>query len=520
MSAEPRPEERPFDPEQWTRDVDWLHALALFDEGRAFEAHEHFEARWRATDAPGPRSVLRALVQLCALEVALAEGRERGARSLAAKVALALEAEARGGASFAGLPLADVAAAARRRDAGGPPVRLVPAPETNTETGPGTDAAARARAGGRTQRAPTLHAMPAPRYHVDPDITRAATLPGAFYSDTEAFERAKERVFAPSWQYALDERELAEPGAQRPLVLLPGLLDEPLAFVRDERGELACLSNTCTHRANLVVTEPCHARALVCRYHGRRFGLDGAFQSMPKFEGVQSFPTRADNLARVPHARLGPLTFASLAPERDFERWIAPVRERVGWLPLHEFHAAPERSRDYEFAAHWALYCDNYLEGFHIPSLHGGLNSVIEFESYTTELFELGTLQIARSKPGEPAFELPTSAREHGERIGAYYYWLWPNLMLNFYPWGLSLNHVQPLGPSRTRVAFRTWVWKPEQLDRGAGSGLHTVELEDECAVAAVQRGVRSRYYTAGRFSPEQETGVHHFHRLLAERLG
>ncbi|MBI5362343.1 MAG: aromatic ring-hydroxylating dioxygenase subunit alpha [Planctomycetes bacterium] len=354
---------------------------------------------------------------------------------------------------------------------------------------------------------------------IDPDITRASTLPGSFYTDTDRFERSRERVFARSWQWALDARELDGPGAHRPLALLPGVLDEPLVFTRDEAGVLACLSNVCTHRANAIVAAPGRSRALVCRYHGRRFDLAGRVQSMPCFEGVQGFPAPSDDLARVPHAELGPLAFVSAAPEHAFERLIAPVRERVGWLPLDAFTPAPERSRAYEFDAHWALYCDNYLEGFHIPFLHGGLNAVIEFESYTTELFELATLQIARSKPDEPAFDLPASSPEHGERIGAYYFWLWPNLMLNFYPWGLSLNHVQPLGVARTRVVFQSWIWKPELCDRGAGSGLHTVELEDEEAVVAVQRGVRSRFYSAGRYSPAQEAGVHHFHRLLAERL-
>jgi len=34
-----------------------------------------------------------------------------------------------------------------------------------------------------------------------------------------------------------------------------------------------------------------------------------------------------------------------------------------------------------------------------------------------------------------------------------------------------------------------------------------------------VQRGVRSRFYHRGRFSPQRERGVHHFQRLLCEFL-
>jgi choline monooxygenase len=91
---------------------------------------------------------------------------------------------------------------------------------------------------------------------------------------------------------------------------------------------------------------------------------------------------------------------------------------------------------------------------------------------------------------------------------------------MNFYPWGLSINVVRPLAVDSTRISFLTYVWKPELLERGAGSGLDQVEREDEAVVEAVQRGVRSRSYDRGRYSPAREQGVHHFHRLLAEALG
>ena len=85
--------------------------------------------------------------------------------------------------------------------------------------------------------------------------------------------------------------------------------------------------------------------------------------------------------------------------------------------------------------------------------------------------------------------------------------------------WGLSLNVVAPLGPARTRVAFRSYVCDEVARERGAGSGLDQVEAEDEAVVAEVALGVRSRLYRRGRYSPTREVGVHHFHRLLAGLL-
>ena len=50
-------------------------------------------------------------------------------------------------------------------------------------------------------------------------------------------------------------------------------------------------------------------------------------------------------------------------------------------------------------------------------------------------------------------------------------------------------------------------------------ASLERVELEDQSVVQSVQKGVKSRYYKRGRYSPAHEKGVHHFHGLLADSL-
>ncbi len=97
------------------------------------------------------------------------------------------------------------------------------------------------------------------RYAVDPDITVAATLPASFYRDEAAYALARERVFARSWQWIGDTEDVAETAALSPREMLAGCLDEPLLLARDATGTLRCLSNVCTHRANLLVRGPCRA---------------------------------------------------------------------------------------------------------------------------------------------------------------------------------------------------------------------------------------------------------------------
>src|SRR5204862_6796780 len=105
-------------------------------------------------------------------------------------------------------------------------------------------------------------------------------------------------------------------------------------------------------------------------------------------------------------------------------------------------------------------------------------------------------------KPGEPAFRLPASNPDAKRNVAAYYYWLFPTTMFNVYPWGISVNVVTPLAVDRTKVSFLPFVWDESKRDLGAGGGLDRVEHEDEAIVEAVQRGVRSRLYDRGRYSP------------------
>ncbi len=356
---------------------------------------------------------------------------------------------------------------------------------------------------------------------VHPDIREAWTLPARFYSDPELFRICRERIFARSWQLVADTGAVEVPGRVHPVTLLEGLLDEPLLLTRDHADRVHCLSNVCTHRGNILCQGSGNERQLICRYHGRRFDLDGTFRHMPEFEDAKGFPSEADHLRKLPFGYLGKLLFAALAPHVPLEALLDDVKARAGWLPFGECTLDRARSRDYLVHAHWALYCDNYLEGFHIPFVHASLNRALDYGTYTTELFRWSSLQVGLAKGGEAAFEPPRASADHGRRVAAYYFWLFPNTMLNLYPWGVSVNIVQPLAVDRTRITFLTYVWDSAELERGAGavSGLDRVEREDEAVVEAVQRGVRSRLYDRGRYSPSREQGVHHFHRLLAEAL-
>jgi choline monooxygenase len=356
-------------------------------------------------------------------------------------------------------------------------------------------------------------------YHIHPDIKKAETLPAKFYKDAKTFEALKKDVFLKSWQFIGDENLVRLPQSVHPFVLLDSFLTEPLLLTRDKDDEISCLTNVCTHRGNVVALHPGKSKKLTCMYHGRRFNLKGEFEHMPEFNEAEDFPRPCDNLHKFPLRKFGPLLFAGLNPFFDFQQVIDKMNERIGFLPMNEFSLDNSISKDFLVHAHWALYCDNYLEGFHVPFVHEDLNAVLDYGSYKTEVYEYCNLQIGYTDEAIEVFDLPEDHIDFGKNVAAYYYWVFPNMMFNFYPWGLSVNVVKPLDMNRTKVSFISYVYDPSKLNKGAGSALEKVEREDEFVVEHVQKGVRSSFYKAGRFSPTREQGVHHFHLLLSKFL-
>lgn len=341
-----------------------------------------------------------------------------------------------------------------------------------------------------------------PTFHIDPDICRAQTLPTDFYLDPRFFELSKEKVFARTWQFIGHVGELVED--LKPATLLPGFLDEPIMLAKDAET-LRCLSNVCTHRGKVLVEKTCDANLIRCGYHGRRFSLDGKFLSMPEFEGVENFPSVDDDLKQLPFVSRQGFMFAALDPVDTFENCVSDVAAKFSDAHFDGTKLRETARREYEIDAHWALYCENYLEGFHIPYVHKSLNEIVDYGSYTTETFRYSSLQTGFDDAGE---------------IAARYLFLFPNMMFNFYPWGISVNVVRPVSPSKSVVEFITYVGDESLLGKGAGTDLHGVELEDEAVVESVQKGIHSRFYSHGRYSPTREQGTHHFHRLIAEFIG
>jgi len=347
-------------------------------------------------------------------------------------------------------------------------------------------------------------------------LEEAHTIPAPWYLDAGIERLEQQHVFAGNWQAIGRTDQLADPGDY----FTTEFAGEPILAVRGADGHLRAFFNVCRHHAAAVATAPCgHAQTFRCPYHGWNYGLDGSLKGMPEFAGVRNFDRSANGLVPVAVDTWENFVFVNLAPNpTPLVHYLSDIVPRVTPLGLEkmQFHSR----RDYTLNCNWKVYVDNYLDGgYHVPHLHKGLNSVLDYTHYT---IENGAHYCLQSSPMVVSDEdEQVSATRKGER--AWYFWIYPNFMMNIYQGVMDTNLVLPAGADKCRVIFNFYFAdvSPEQDEYNAASVATSdkVQEEDVAICESVQKGLASRAYGAGRLSMRREAGEHMFHRLLARDL-
>ena len=352
---------------------------------------------------------------------------------------------------------------------------------------------------------------------INKNIKIANTLPGHLYNSEDFLNKCKKKIFESTWQFLIDEKKIKEEEII-PIQYIENYIDEPLIITK--KNGIKCMSNVCTHRGNILIEKKTNfKKKIICNYHGRQFDENGKMTFMPKCSELKNFPSQNDHLTKIPCTQWKQFIFNSLNPKYNLNEYFKDMETRVGWMPIEKFKYSKKMSCEYLVKANWALYCDNYLEGFHIPFVHEDLSKAIDMTQYKTEIFKLSNLQIGFSENPKECFKLPKNSPEYGLNVAAYYFWIFPNIMFNFYPWGLSINIVKPQKVDLTKIEYHTYIWDESKLNIGAGGDVGKVEKEDQEIIERVQKGTKSRYYKHGRYSPSMEQGTHHFHTLISDFL-
>src|SRR3974390_1533549 len=365
---------------------------------------------------------------------------------------------------------------------------------------------------------------------VNPQLECTETLPSRFYTDPAILAAEKTRSFQRTWQLV---GTLSHPCGHRngvPQTIADpetfftfDLVGEPIVIVRGKDGVLRAFSNVCRHRAGPIAEGSGCRNVLNCAYHGWTYALDGRLIGTPEIDGVEFFDRSTMGMVPLRCETWEQFIFVNFSNEGP------PLAEYIGNIPqlAREFSfeglGLAER-RDYTVNCNWKVYVDNYLEGYHIPIVHPGLMKEIDYPRYRCETFRYHSQQLGPVKPLKPGDE---AQRVYSPAMGlkeALYFWLFPNLMLNFYPDNVQINLIVPLSHDKTLTIFE-WYFhdansaKVRQRAAKAIEFSHVVQQEDMHICEAVQRGLQSSTYDRGRYSVKRENGVHHFHMLLAEFL-
>lgn len=346
-------------------------------------------------------------------------------------------------------------------------------------------------------------------------LDEAWTIPGEWYTDPRVEALERRTVWSKTWQLVGRTSQVAERGQY----LTAEIAGEPIVVVRGADDVLRAFFNVCRHHAAAVMTAPCgRVDRLRCPYHGWTYDLAGKLRGVPELDGVKAFDKDAMGLVPVAVATWEHFVFVHL--DRDpppIEQSLGELVAQVAPLGLGALQFCERR--EYVLQCNWKVFVDNYLDGgYHVPHLHEGLGSILDYKRYTIENF--ATFCLQSSPIDASGGEAMTASVRKGRAL---YYWLYPNLMLNWYEGYLDTNLVIPLGIDRVKVIFDFYFAdvSAERMpeNRKSMDVSERIQDEDHAICESVQKGLSSRAYGAGRLSVRREAGEHLFHRLLAADL-
>jgi choline monooxygenase len=347
-------------------------------------------------------------------------------------------------------------------------------------------------------------------------LAEASTIPAPWYVDDRISELERLNVFSKTWQLVARTDQLQKSGE----FVATTVAGEPIVVVRGSDGELRAFFNVCRHHAAAVVTQPCgQAAMLQCPYHGWKYGLDGSLKGMPEFEGVKDFDRAKNGLVPIRVETWECFVFVNLDPQASsLESFLGGLVKAVAPLGIGKLHYFDRRV--FDIGCNWKVFVDNYLDGgYHVPYLHKGLNSVLDYKQYIIENEDRYCLQSSPMVSSDE--DAATGATRRGDR--ARYFWQYPNLMINCYEGYMDTNLVIPVSTDKCRVIFDFYfgdisearlAYNAESVNVG-----NRVQEEDLGICEDVQRGLKSRAYGAGRLSVRREAGEQLFHQLLAADL-
>lgn len=326
------------------------------------------------------------------------------------------------------------------------------------------------------------------------------TLPSRLYGSPDAWLRERAAVFGRTWLFLGHEAEVPVPGDW----IAADIAGHRLLMVRGADGGLRAFHNVCRHRAGPLVSGVAGncGRELVCGYHGWRYTLEGRLRTATGFGTAEAFDPRGFGLLSVRLEIWRGLAFVTLDPEAaPLGGTVAPLEALLAERGLDI--ARPAARRTHDLACDWKVYAENYLEGYHIGSVHPVLAD------------ELGSAEYRVRVEGDLVIQEAVGVND-GPQAGVWG-WLWPNLGINVYRDGAMIERMTPVGTGRTRLDY---LFLNDGGEGALGEALvasDRLTAEDAAICEAVQRNLTAGAYETGVLSAVHEGAVGWFQRRIGE---
>jgi len=342
----------------------------------------------------------------------------------------------------------------------------------------------------------------------------ARTLPGRYYTAPEVFSEEQERIFARHWICVGRAAALSAPGDY----VVVQIAGESIIVLRDQSGEIRAYYNVCRHRGTRLceATSGKLSETIQCPYHAWTYALDGRLIGAPHMNEVEGFDKKAYPLHRVATGAWQGFLFVNLDPAAaPAAEWFAPLGERFNAYNLPELETV--RHIEYDVRANWKLVLQNYNECLHCPTIHPELSTKLPYTSGANDLIEgpflggymeIKAPNVSATMTGR-ACALPLGTLSADAQHRAFYYALFPTMMLSLHPDYAVFYTVWPIAADQTRVICE-WMVHPE-APTAAGYNIADAEefwdrtnRQDWHICEQSQRGVSSRVYQPGPYSPRE----------------
>jgi Rieske 2Fe-2S family protein len=185
----------------------------------------------------------------------------------------------------------------------------------------------------------------------------------------------RDAIFRRAWLMVGREEQVGKVGSY--FTKSVDVLGGSIVVVRESPERLRAFHNICRHRGNQLVwhDDPSAevsgtCRQFTCKYHGWRYGLDGAVAFVQQEDEFLDFD-RADFGLKAVHCDIwAGFVFVNFAdePEQSLAEFLGPLGARLGDYPFGELTS--RFSYRSEIKANWKLYMDAFQEFYHAPVLH------------------------------------------------------------------------------------------------------------------------------------------------------